>query len=151
MVPMVSKICCFILQANNVINYQWQIRWWTGGRVPPSFSPGNFWWSTVKREGRKSILFLFLFSIFESTEICLWSTKNEISTGKRHFTPKKKPGKVILPPLKNLKNIPLTPLLTLHNWQKWKNTFLTWHCHEIYREEAVDLKTSNDIVKIMTF
>ena len=29
---------------------------------------------------------------------------------------------------------------TAHNWQKWKSTFHTYHCHEIYREEAVGLK-----------
>ena len=27
--------------------------------------------------------------------------------------------------------------LTAHNWQKWKSIFLTCHCHEIYKEEAV--------------
>ena len=31
-------------------------------------------------------------------------------------------------------------MLTAHNWQKWKSTFLTCHCHEIYREEAVGQK-----------
>ena len=30
--------------------------------------------------------------------------------------------------------------LTAHNWQKWQSTFRTYHCHEIYREEAVGLK-----------
>ena len=35
--------------------------------------------------------------------------------------------------------------LTAHNWQKWKSRFLTCHCHEIYREEAVGLKNSNYI------
>ena len=34
-------------------------------------------------------------------------------------------------------------MLTGHNWQKWKSAFLTCHCHEIYREEAVGLKISN--------
>ena len=42
-------------------------------------------------------------------------------------------------------------LLTAHNWQKWKSTFLTCHCHEIYREEAVGLKSSNYTWKIMIF
>ena len=37
--------------------------------------------------------------------------------------------------------------LTAHNWQKWKSTFPTCHCHEIYREEAVGLKNSNYIYK----
>ena len=32
------------------------------------------------------------------------------------------------------------PILTAHNWQKWKSTFLTFHRHEIYTEEAVGLK-----------
>ena len=30
--------------------------------------------------------------------------------------------------------------LTAHNWQKLKRVFLTWTCHEIYRDEAVGLK-----------
>ena len=33
-----------------------------------------------------------------------------------------------------------TPL-TAHNWQKWIRVFLTWTCHEIYRDEAVCLKS----------
>ena len=32
-------------------------------------------------------------------------------------------------------------VLTAHNWQKWKRVFLTWPCHEIYRDEAVGLKS----------
>ena len=31
--------------------------------------------------------------------------------------------------------------LTAHNWQKWKRVFLTCPCHEIYRDEAVGLKS----------
>ena len=42
-------------------------------------------------------------------------------------------------------------LLTAHNWQKWKSTFLTCHCHEIYREEAAGIKSSNFSWKIMIF
>ena len=38
---------------------------------------------------------------------------------------------------------------TAHNRQKWKRTFLTCHCHEIYREEAVDLKSSNYTKKVI--
>ena len=34
-------------------------------------------------------------------------------------------------------------LLTAHNWQKWKSTFFTGPCHEIYRVEAVCLKSFN--------
>ena len=34
-------------------------------------------------------------------------------------------------------------ILTAHNWQKWKSTFITCQCHEIYMEEAVGLKSSN--------
>ena len=41
-------------------------------------------------------------------------------------------------------------LLTANNWQKWKSTFLTCHCHEIYRE-AVGLKNSKYTLKIMIF
>ena len=32
-------------------------------------------------------------------------------------------------------------VLTAHNWQKWKRVFLTCPCHEIYRDEAVSLKS----------
>ena len=38
--------------------------------------------------------------------------------------------------------------LTTHNWQKWKSAFLTYHCHEIYREEVVDLKIIQLYLKI---
>ena len=31
--------------------------------------------------------------------------------------------------------------LMAHNWKKWKRVFLTCPCHEIYREEAVGLKS----------
>ena len=31
----------------------------------------------------------------------------------------------------------------VHNWQKWKSAFLTCPCHEIYRVEAVGLKSSS--------
>ena len=44
-----------------------------------------------------------------------------------------------------------TKALTAHNWQKWKSTFLTCHCHEIYSEEAVGLKSSNYTLKIIIF
>ena len=37
------------------------------------------------------------------------------------------------------------------NWQKWKSTFLTCPCHEIYRGEAVGLKSSNYTWKVMIF
>ena len=30
-----------------------------------------------------------------------------------------------------------------HNWQKLKSRFLTCPCHEIYRDEAVSLKSSS--------
>ena len=32
-------------------------------------------------------------------------------------------------------------ILTGGNWQKWKRVFLTCPCHEIYRDEAVGLKS----------
>ena len=38
--------------------------------------------------------------------------------------------------------------LTAHNWQKWKSTFLTCPCHEIYRVETVGQKKSNYTLKI---
>ena len=43
------------------------------------------------------------------------------------------------------------PLLTAHNWQKWKRVFLTCPCHEIYRDEAVGLKSCKYTWKIMIF
>ena len=39
-------------------------------------------------------------------------------------------------------------ILMAYNWQKWKSTFLTCHCHEIYREEAFGLKSSSYAEKI---
>ena len=41
--------------------------------------------------------------------------------------------------------------LTAHNWQKWKRVFLTCPCHDIYRVEAVGLKSSNYTLKIVIF
>ena len=38
--------------------------------------------------------------------------------------------------------------LTAHNWQKWKGVFLTCPCHEIYRDEAVGLKSCKYTWKI---
>ena len=37
---------------------------------------------------------------------------------------------------------------TAHNWQKWKSTYLTCPCHEMYRVEAVGLKNSSYTLKI---
>ena len=41
--------------------------------------------------------------------------------------------------------------LTAHNWQKWKSTFLTCHCHKISRVETVGLNKSNYCFKITIF
>ena len=41
--------------------------------------------------------------------------------------------------------------LTAHNWQKWKRVFLTCPCHEIYRDEAVGLKSCKNTWKITIF
>ena len=41
--------------------------------------------------------------------------------------------------------------LTGGNWQKWKRVFLTCPCHEIYRDEAVDLKSCKNTWKITIF
>ena len=37
--------------------------------------------------------------------------------------------------------------LTGGNWQKWKRVFLTCPCHEIYRDEAVGLKSLQKYLK----
>ena len=42
-------------------------------------------------------------------------------------------------------------LLTTHNWQKWKRVFLTCPCHEIYRDEAVGLKSCKYTWKITIY
>ena len=42
-------------------------------------------------------------------------------------------------------------LLTGGNWQKWKRVFLTCPCHEIYRDEAVGLKSCKSTWKITIF
>ena len=41
--------------------------------------------------------------------------------------------------------------LTAHNWQKWKRVFLTCDCHEIYRDEAVGIKSCKYTWKIAIF
>ena len=41
--------------------------------------------------------------------------------------------------------------LTGGNWQKWKRVFLTCHCHKIYRDEAVGLKSCKNTWKITIF
>ena len=51
--------------------------------------------------------FFFFFPCFETTEICLGSTKMDNFTGKNHISRRKKSAKLTLP----LKYIPLTPLL----------------------------------------
>ena len=42
-------------------------------------------------------------------------------------------------------------VLTAHNWQKWKRVFPTCHCHKIYRDEAVGLKSCKNTWKITIF
>ena len=42
-------------------------------------------------------------------------------------------------------------ILTGGNWQKWKRVFLTCPCHEIYRDEAVGLKSCKYTWKITKF
>ena len=41
--------------------------------------------------------------------------------------------------------------LTAHNWQKWKRVFLTCPCIEIYRDEAVGLKSCKYTWKITIY
>ena len=40
--------------------------------------------------------------------------------------------------------ISVAAVLTGGNWQKLKRLFLTCPCHEIYRDEAVGLKSSKN-------
>ena len=42
-------------------------------------------------------------------------------------------------------------ILTGGNWQKWKRVFLTCPCHDIYRDEAVGLKSCKNTWKITIF
>ena len=42
-------------------------------------------------------------------------------------------------------------ILTGGNWQKWKRVFLTCPCREIYRDEAVGLKSCKNTWKITIF
>ena len=42
-------------------------------------------------------------------------------------------------------------VLMAHNWQKWKNSFLLHPRHEIFREEAVGLKSSYHTFKRYDF
>ena len=41
--------------------------------------------------------------------------------------------------------------LTAHNWQKWKTVLLTCPCHDMYRDEAVDLKKMQIYLKNYDF
>ena len=41
-----------------------------------------------------------------------------------------------------------SPFPKLNKWRKWKSTFLTYPCHDMYRVEAVGLKSSNYTLKI---
>ena len=50
-----------------------------------------------------------------------------------------------------MKYFRFSKLLTGGNWQKWKIVFLTCPCHEIYRDEAVGLKSSKNTWKITIF
>ena len=52
-------------------------------------------------------LFLFAFHFWKRRKFVLGLPKWEFSTGKKHFTPGKKSGKMTLPPQKNM---PVTPL-----------------------------------------
>ena len=45
----------------------------------------------------------------------------------------------------------ITIILNGSQLAKLKSTFRTCHCHEIYKEEAVGLKSSNCTLKIMIF
>ena len=47
--------------------------------------------------------------------------------------------------------LPNKKKLTGGNWQKWKRVFLTCPCHEIYRDEAVGLKSCKNTWKITIF
>ena len=42
-------------------------------------------------------------------------------------------------------------VLTAHNWQKWKRVFLTCPRHEVYRDEAVGLKSCKYTWKITIY
>ena len=54
-------------------------------------------------------------------------------------------------PSGSLKSVPGDFCLTGGNWQKWKRVFLTCPCHEIYRDEAVGLKSCKNTWKITIF
>ena len=51
----------------------------------------------------------------------------------------------------NFVHIAVAYILTGGNWQKWKRVFLTCPCHEIYRDEAVGLKSWKNTWKITIF
>ena len=48
-------------------------------------------------------------------------------------------------------SVPIPHRLTGGNWQNWKRVFLTCHCHKIYRDEAVGLKSCKNTWKITIF
>ena len=45
----------------------------------------------------------------------------------------------------------INAMLTAHNWQNWKRVFLTCPCHEIYKDEAVGLKSCKYTWKITIY
>ena len=68
------------------------------------------------------------------------------------FRPYKYIGKVILRYISSyVHRYGYLSTLTGGNWQKWKRVFLTCHCHEIYRDEAVGLKSCKNTWKITIF
>ena len=52
---------------------------------------------------------------------------------------------------KQVTDLHVSIFLTGGNWQKWKRVFLTCPCHEIYRDEAVGLKSCKNTWKITIF
>ena len=96
--------------------------------------------------GHSSIWLYYMQRVHEGHDQCFqcgaskWQTCQEIY--RQDVCKKKK---------KKLKKRRKKNTLTVHNWQKWKSTFPTCPCHEIYSEEAVCVKSYNYTWKITIF
>ena len=89
---------------------------------------------------------------FVINEVSLYSWDESLV----HLTQNSKlisPAKTFFDVLHHICNLTLEiqTVLTGGNWQKWKRVFLTCPCHEIYRDEAVGLKSCKNTWKITIF
>ena len=122
---------------------QWLNRWDRGQSALQNFWPGNFCWPIRKKRGKwkkgkngekkenckkegvklkwkegklqnEERTFFFSFYFSNPLKFVLGLTKWKFSTGKKHFTPGKKSGKITLPPQKKIPGTPLKQNIKRH-------------------------------------